>query len=65
MLRVVINLNTGERYIFTALTAYEAMRQMIYTLNISEQCDAVINKTKNGKALYIEYKGNTYAIMNK
>ena len=64
MTRAVINLDTGAEYIFTAKTAYEAMRKMIYTLNISGKCDAVINKTARGKTLYIEHKGNTYSTVN-
>ena len=64
MTRAVINLDTGAEYIFTAKTAYEAMRKMIYTLNISGKCDAVINKTESGKTLYFEHKGNTYSVVN-
>ena len=64
MTRTVINLDTGAEYIFTAKTAYEAIRKMIYTLNISGKCDAVINKTESGKTLYIEHKGNTYSTVN-
>ena len=64
MTRTVINLDTGTEYIFTAKTAYEAMRKMIYTLNISGKCDAVINKTESEKTLYIEHKGNTYSVVN-
>lgn len=37
MTRTVINLDTGAEYIFTAKTAYEAMRKMIYTLNIRRE----------------------------
>ena len=64
MTRTVINLDTGTECIFTAKTAYEAMQKMIYTLNISGKCDAVINKTENGKTLYIEHNGNAYSTVN-
>ncbi len=65
MLRYVMCLDTGISYGFIATTLYEAMRKMIYTLNISnEDSDAVINKTISGEHLYIEHNGKTYAIRN-
>ena len=64
MTRIVTNLDTGDKYIFTAKTAIEALQKMIYTLNISGKCDAIINKTESGKTLYFEHKGNTYAAVN-
>ena len=51
MTRTVTNLDTGDRYTFTAKTAIEALQKMIYTLNISGKCDAIINKTESGKTL--------------
>lgn len=65
LLRYVMCLDTGVSYGFIATTPYEAMRKMIYTLNISnEKRDAIINKTVSGEHLYIEHGGKTYAIRN-
>ena len=64
MTKTVTNIDTGVKYTFTAKTAYEAMQKMIYTLNLSGKCNAVINKTESGNTLYFDYKDNTYAILN-
>lgn len=62
---IVMNLDTGEDYYFVAETPYEAMRKMIYTLNLKSKCDATINKSRTGKHLYIEHNGHTYAVSNR
>lgn len=54
----------NKEYGFLAITAYEAMKKMIYTLNISGKCEVKINKTESGKHLWFEYNGKTYAVRN-
>lgn len=63
--REVINLDTGEKYIFVNKTPLEALKSMIYTLNLKEKCDAAINKTKSGMVLYFLHKGHTYSTINR
>lgn len=63
--RIVYNLDTGEKYIFANKTPLEAMNAMIYTLNIREKCNAVVNKTESGKVLYFVHKGCTYSTVNE
>ena len=62
--RTVTNMNTGTENIFTNKTPYEAMQAMIYFLNLSSKCEAIINKTESGKHLYFDFKGETYAVRN-
>lgn len=65
MIRYVTDLDSGIKYGFSAKTPYEAMRKMIYTLNISGKCNAKINKTESGKHLYVEHNEHTYVVRNK
>lgn len=60
--RKVINLNTETEYIFTNTTPVEALKNMIFTLNIKEKCNSIINKTETNKHLYFEHNGETYAV---
>lgn len=56
-------LDDGKSYGFDAKTAYEAMRKMLYTLNIKRNDEnAVINKTESGLHLWFEHSGKTYAV---
>ena len=46
-------------------TAYEALYNMMYTLNLNRfdrNCE--ILKTNSGRILYIEHTGKTYAVAN-
>ena len=61
----VFCLDDGSIYTFLARTAYEAMEKMRYTLNLSRQEEAVINKTESGRVLYFDHAGKTYSVMNK
>lgn len=46
-------------------TPYEALKKMIYTLNINHYDEkAIINKTESGKCLFTVHNGKTYAILN-
>lgn len=60
----VFCLNTGTMYKFCAKTAYEAMEKMKYTLDLKcKDGNAVINKTEDGKILYMDHSGMTYSTM--
>ena len=54
----------NKEYGFVADTPYEALKKMIYTLNIKEICKVKINKTKSGKHLWFEHNNKTYAVRN-
>ena len=55
-------LDDGNVYWFSARTAYEAMTNMKYTLNLNHSDkNAIINKTESGLHLWMEHCGNTYA----
>ena len=56
----VINLDNGMEYIFTNVTPIEALQSMIYTINIKEECNSIIHKTKTNKHLYFDHNGETY-----
>lgn len=61
----VYEMETGTAYTFLAWTAYEAMRKMLYTLNLSRKDpNAVISKTESGLHLYLEHNGSIYAVRN-
>ena len=61
MLKEVICLATGNHYWFSALTAYDALSKMKYTLDLREQDpEAKIYKTENGRGLYLVHSGKTY-----
>ena len=61
----VICLDTLVRYDFVAVTPYEAITKMKYTLDIQHSDkDAVINKTPSGLHLWMEHSGKTYAVRN-
>ena len=61
----VHHLGTNESYYFTANTPYEALRKMLYTLNLKHRDpDATINKTNSGLHLWLEHHGETYAVRN-
>ena len=54
-------LDSGIVYWFSARTAYEAMNNMKYTLNLNHSDkNAIINKTESGLHLWMEHWGNTY-----
>lgn len=60
----VKNMDTGRIYYFTARTAYEAMKSMIYYLRLSDRRfnEPQINKTESNRFLYFVYKGDTYCV---
>ena len=62
MIRILC-LDDSKEYGFNdKLTPYEAMKKMLYTLNLASKDDnAVIQKTETDKTLYFEHKGKTYA----
>lgn len=61
--KTVYCLDTGEALIFQATTPYEAMRKLLYYLNLSKfDGNAVINKTKSNLHLYTVHNGNTWSI---
>lgn len=63
---MVLCLDDGCEYYFSARTPYEAMQKMIYTLELKHHDPlAMINKTESGRCLYIEHDGKTYATVNK
>lgn len=54
-------LDDGRNYYFDAMTPYDAMCKMLYTLNLSNNMhDVTINKTESGKHLWLEHAGKTY-----
>ena len=57
-------LDDQKEYVFEkGITPYEAMKKMLYTLNIkNNDPDAVINKTESGLHLYLTHSGKTYAV---
>jgi hypothetical protein len=60
---VVRCLDNGEEYLMDASTAYEAMRKMLYYLNLSkEDKSTTINKTESGLHLWMEHLGKMYAV---
>ena len=61
----VFCLDDGYSYTRLDRTGYEAMEKMRYTLNLSRQEEAVINKTESGRVLYFDHSGKTYSVMNK
>lgn len=61
---MVLCLDDGYKYFFSARTAYEAMQKMKYTLDLSHKDPgAVINKTESGRCLWMEHGGNTYSVV--
>lgn len=59
----VICMEDQRRFIFQTETAEEAIRNMLYTLNLSHMDRAaIIKKTDSGKHLYMDHGGKTYAI---
>lgn len=59
-------LENGKQFWFVAQTAYIAINNLLYTLNLNNKDkNAVINKTTSGEHLYIVHHGNTYAVRNK
>lgn len=66
MLRAVQNMNNGKTMYFDANTPYEAMRKLVYYLNIADgRQELPINKTVSGEHLYVDYRGETYSIRNR
>ena len=63
--RVVTKLGTEEEYVFTAKSGYEALRKMIYTLNVPGKCDPEIEIGPSGKVLYFEHNNDVYAAINE
>lgn len=61
----VICMEDRKEYGFIAATPFEAMRKMIYTLNLANKCEPKIHKTESGLHLWFEHNGKTYAIRNE
>ena len=65
MLKKVTCLDTGESLWFQARTAYEAMRKLLYTLNLKHQDDsAVVNMTGSCQHLFTIHCGQYWATRN-
>lgn len=61
--RTAYCLDTGEALVFQAATPYEAMRKLLYYLNLSkEDKSATINKTESNLHLYTIHNGKTWSI---
>lgn len=59
----VYGLDTHEQLTFQAKTPYEAMRKLIYTLNLKHKDkSAKIEKTESNLHLYTVHNGNTYSV---
>lgn len=63
--RVVTKLGTEEEYVFTAKSGYEALREMIFTLNVPRKSDPEIEIGPSGKVLYFERNNDVYAAINE
>ena len=61
----VVCLDDNRKYTFSAMSPYDAMKKMVYYLNLSKHEETVINKTKSGIHLYFEHNNKTYTIRNK
>lgn len=65
MLRRVVCLDTGETLWFQARTAYEAMRKLLYTLNLKHQDDnASVNMTGSCQHLFMIHNGKYWTVRN-
>ena len=65
MQKEVVNLDTGERLYFDAVTPYEAMTKCAYYLGLkNHQKEITINKTVSGYHLWLEHMGQTYSVRN-
>lgn len=58
-------LDDGRKYLFIARAPYEAMKKMMYYLNIKHKEETVINKTKSGFHLWMQYGEKTYVVQLK
>lgn len=58
-------LDDNRKYTFSAMSPYDAMKKMVYYLNLNKHEEVVINKTKSGNHLYVEHNNKTYTIRNK
>lgn len=61
----VVCLDDNRKYTFSAMSPYDAMKKMLYYLNLRKYEEVIINKTTSGLHLYFEHSNKTYAIRNK
>lgn len=61
----VVCLDDNTEYTFGAIDPYDAMKKMVYYLNLKKYEEVVIHNTTSGKHLYFEHNNKTYAIRNK
>lgn len=61
--QTVFCLDNKREFIFLASSPYEAMRKMLYTLNLSHQDKEVkVSLTKSGLHWTMDHCGKTYSI---
>ena len=60
---VVHSLDDDKKYTFLALTPYEAIKSMLYYLNLKSRDDkAVICKTESNRHLFFVHCGRTFCV---
>ena len=60
-MRKVFCLDDGMEYFFVAISGYDAIQKMLYTLNISHKDNNAEIKLYNGRTWSLKHKGKTYA----
>ncbi len=60
----VKNLDTLERHLYLAKTPYDAMRKLIYTLNLHLHQDLEIEISCTGLHLYVDAADGTWVVRN-
>lgn len=62
----VYNLDTGQRWYFSAQTPLEAMNSLLYTLNLKHRDGkAKVRLAGGGRTLYVIHNGQTWSCDNR
>lgn len=60
-MKKVLCLDDGKEFIFTAISGYDAIQKMLYTLNLKHEDKNAKLELCNGRTWSLEHNGKTYA----
>lgn len=59
-MKKVLCLDDGKEYYFNAITGYDAIQKMLYTLNVSHKDESAEIELCNGRTWSLIHNGKTY-----